>query len=393
MTDPSPVSLPAPQPGCRVTVCIPARNEAASIAQTLAALGAQRAIDGEPLRADFFDTIVFANNCTDDTAAIVRAAAAARPAARTFVLESNAGAGGAHIGAARKYVLDVAAARFLHAGRPAGIIASIDSDTLPAEDWVAWIAREMRGRDAVAGHVTIAERDQEQLLAPVRLLYARELTYRRVLADVEAAIDPLPEDPQPRHASFVGASFAVTAACYVAAGGLPPRRRLEDVAFAHALRRIDARIRHSLQVRATTSARLAARVDGGFGTFLAQLHDCARRGESFRVEHPRLSLANLESRAALRRIRAGQERCDDVERVATILNLPARTWLPAVDPRTPLGAIDEALARRARARRQSYHDVPVEEAIELLRGAFLAAKTRLHAAPFSDAELGSLDAS
>jgi glycosyltransferase involved in cell wall biosynthesis len=386
-------ALPAPRAGCRITVCIPARDEAALIGTTLAALGAQRTIQGEPLPRDFFDVIVFANNCTDGTAAVVRRVAARTPQVRIFALEGTLHGAAAHIGTARKSVLDIAAERFLRAGRPDGIIASIDSDTLAAEHWIGWIDREMRGRDAVAGHVTIAEIDQERLLAPVRLLYARELTYRRVLAEVEALIDPLPEDPQPRHSSFVGASFAVTSACYFAAGGLPPRPRLEDVAFSHALRRIDARIRHSPHVRAFTSARLSARVDGGFGTFIAGLHHSARRGESFCVEHPEYTLENLKSRAALRRIWLGEECCDDRACVAAIFRLPPQTWLPQVDPAAPLGTVYERIARRAQNRRRRYPEVRVEEAIEQLRAAASDAKAHLHvAAAAENIARGSLDA-
>jgi hypothetical protein len=72
-------ALPAPRAGCRITVCIPARDEAALIGTTLAALCAQRTIEGEPLPRDFFDVIVFANNCTDGTAAAVRQVAARTP--------------------------------------------------------------------------------------------------------------------------------------------------------------------------------------------------------------------------------------------------------------------------------------------------------------------------
>jgi hypothetical protein len=391
MIQSDPLLLPALRADCRLTVCIPARNEAALIGATLAALGAQRGIDGEPLPPHFFDVIVYANNCSDETANVVRAIAARTPHVRIFALEQTLRCG-AHVGTVRRRVLDLAAARFLRAGRPDGIVASIDSDTIAAQNWIAWIAHEMCGRDAVAGHVTIAEGDQERLLAPVRLLYARELTYRRVLAEVEALLDPLPEDPQPRHSSFVGASFAVTAGCYFAAGGLPPRRRLEDLAFAHALRRIDARIRYSPHVRATTSARLAARVDGGFGTFIAALHACAQRGESFTVEHPQLTLDNLSCRAALRRIRAGSERFRDVARIEQIVNLPAAAWLPAIDFEAPLGTVYEQLAKRTAASRRTYPVVRVEAAIDKLRWAVAEARIHVHAAPVEEA-LGTLDAS
>jgi hypothetical protein len=354
---------------------LPARDEAALIGDTLAALVGQRGIDGEPLPHGFFDIVVFANNCRDETAAVARRMAARTPNVRILTIEERLPAALAHVGGARKRVLDLAATRLLAAGRPDGCIASIDSDTRANVDWIAWIAREMRGRDAVAGHVTIAPADQERLLAPVRLLYAREIAYRRILAEVEARLDPRPEDPLPRHGSFVGAGFAVTAAAYVAAGGLPALARLEDLAFARALERIDARVRHSPDVRATTSARLGARVTGGFGSFLAELHDCARRGTSFTVENAVRTIEDLEGRAALRRLRMGDARPNDGERVSQIFNLAPAEWLPEIDPALPLGYAYERITQRARSRREPLAPMRVEHAIDLLRAAAIKAKS------------------
>jgi hypothetical protein len=252
---------------------------------------------------------------------------------------------------------------------PLGIIASTDSDTVVDRQWIAWTLREARAADAVAGQVAIAPADQARLLAPVRLLYARELSYRRSVAEIEALLDPLPEDPLPRHNAFVGASFAVTAQTYIAAGGLPPRRRLEDLHFSYALRRIDARIRHSPCVRATTSARIAARVDGGFGSFIASLHQCAERGETFSVEHPQCTLDRLERRCALRRVwHAGARNSDEL--VALAERLRPRTppdWPRLLAGAATFGAFDEYVTALYPPPQQP--DVNVEIAIETLRVA------------------------
>jgi hypothetical protein len=383
--------LAPPAAACRLTVCIPARDEAGLIGETLAALCAQRGFDGAALAGDSFDAIVLANNCRDATAAIARQFARDAPIG-IFVVEQRYAQHDAHIGTARRSVMDVAAERFIAAGRPEGIIASLDSDTRVDAHWVAAIMREMNGCDAVGGHVTIAEADQERLLAPVRLLYARELAYRRVLADVEALIDPQPHDPPPRHGSFVGASFAVSAQCYRAAGGVPALRRLEDVAFSLALRRIDAKVRHSTLVRATTSARTGARVSGGFGTFIAELDAHARRGESFLVEHPLRSLEDLTIRAAIRRLREGRQRPDDIAASAAILGLLPAAWLPLIDPAAPVGSLDEMIRRRARSTRRRYPQVRVEIAIDTLRHTLAGHARHVLATPDVAAELDSLDA-
>ncbi len=368
MSDPVAI-VPAPASECRLTVVIPARNEAAIIGPTLAALAAQRQFDGTALAPELFDIIVFANNCSDETAAVTRECAARTAACRIHVIEADLAAAHAHIGTARKYVMDIAAARFLAAHRPGGIIASIDADTIPDPDWLASILREARTCEAIAGFVTIGTPEQERLLAPVRLLYARELAYRRALAEIEALIDPVPHDPAPRHGSFVGANFAVKTACYIAAGGLPPLARLEDVAFSLALRRIDARIRYSLLVRATTSARIDARVEGGFGTFIAGLFESARRAESFRVEHPLRSLDDLRSRAALRRIWLGREGPADAAAVTELLNLAQDRWRPALAPDAPFGTAYERILAAAEPLRRSQPEATVEYAIRVLRDA------------------------
>lgn len=368
--------LPVPAQSCRVTVCVPARNEASLIERTLIALCEQRDRDGRPLPRGSFDIIVVANNCRDATADIVRGFARRMTPIEIFTIEAVFDPADAHIGTARRYVMDLAATRYLAAGRPDGIIASIDSDTIADADWIAGIVHGMRSADAVAGQVTIAATDYNALLAPVRLLYARELTYRRVLAEVEGLIDPEAADPNPRHGSFVGASFAVSASTYVTAGRIPPLARLEDLAFAHALRRIDARVRHSTLVRASTSARLRPRVAGGFGTFLADLHAQAERGESFTVEHAQRSLDDLFVRAALRKIRDRVHQPGDIERVARVLNTPASVWRTLLDPAAPFGISYEAISAISAERRRPDKPQPVEIATVTLREAAALARTR-----------------
>jgi hypothetical protein len=47
-------------------------------------------------------------------------------------------------------------------------------------------------------------------------------------------------------------------------------RALEDIALYDALERNGARIRHSLRVRVTTSARFGSRAPGGFGSRICE---------------------------------------------------------------------------------------------------------------------------
>jgi len=361
-----------PRPGCRLTVTIPARNEARLLRRALDALAAQRPLEGDPPAIGTFDAIVFVNNSNDATVEIASAFAAAHPELPVAVACAELAAGEAHVGTARKRVMDAAAARFLAAGAPHGLVATTDADTVVAPDWIAQIYAAAAHADAVAGYVALGESEQAKLHAPVRLLYSRELSYRRAIADVEALIDPQPHDPAPRHASFVGAAFAVTARTYRAAGGVPALPALEDQAFARALLRIDARIRHSTLVRAATSARTIARATGGFGTFIAGLHERGKTGDTFYVEHPRQILEEFESRAALRRIWNAADDAFDRETVSGIFGCDETRWLPLVDAALPFGECYERVAALAPGR-TVYAPVPVEVATAALRAASYSA--------------------
>jgi len=358
----------------RLTVAIPARDEADYVVRALEALAEQVGVDGKPLEHGLFDIVVFVNNCRDDTADAVRRFAARLPQIATDVIEDDLPLRAAHVGMARRCVLDRCARRFLEAGRADGVLASTDADTVVAPDWVAWTLREIKAVDAVAGFVDIDALERQRLMAPVRLLYARERAYRRALAELQVMLDPQPEDPEPRHASFVGASFAVTARAYVAAGGLPPLAALEDLAFCAALRRIDARVRHSMRVRATTSARWQTRVQDGFGTFMATLHDHAEQLQSFSVVHAERSIAQIAARAALRRLWSGRQDGADVAAVSALLGVPAPTWQPLLARNVPFGRVYERIIDQTAGRHFVHPSQSVEEATIALRNACASAK-------------------
>ncbi len=354
---------------CRLTVAIPARDESDYVQRALEALAAQVGFDGRPLAPGLFDIVVFANSCRDDTAAAVRRFAARAPHPATHVIEDELPPHAAHVGMARRLVLDRCAQRFLARGRSDGVLASTDADTIVAPDWIAWTLREIAAVDAVAGFVEIEPLQQQRLFAPVRLLYLREQAYRRAFAEVEAVFDPLPHDPAPRHAAFVGASFAVTTRAYLAAGGLPPSPTLEDREFFYALCRSDARVRHSLRVRAATSARRQARADGGFGSFMTTLHERADRGESFAVVNARQTLEEVSARAALRRLWSGGTEVRDVGAVGAFVGLPAPRWQGLIAREARFGAAWERVFELAAGQRDHYPSQSVEEATELLRSA------------------------
>lgn len=366
-------NVPALGPGCRLTVVIPARDEASHITRTLAALARQRATDGGPLDARIFDILVFANSCSDATAKTVRAFAACHEDVTIHVVEAELPRDAAHIGTARKLVMDAAATRFIASGSARGIIASTDADTLADDTWIAWTLREAERVDAVAGSIKLDAEERSQFAPALQALYRDDAAYQQTIAELEAIYDPLPHDPLPRHAHHFGASFAVTADAYVRAGGIPPLPYLEDLALYRSLVRIDVHVRHSPHVRVTTSARRGARVAGGFATYLGDLDAYTRRGETLRVENPDRTLARIRARAALRGIYAGRfaanGRAAIVEAYADYDGTVA-----ALDHGSPFGANVERIETRFDA---SVHaPVPLGAALATLRAVRAQQSTR-----------------
>ncbi len=303
------VSFPPPQPGLRLSVVVPVRNEAAGITQTLAALAAQTDGAGTSLPLGNYEVLLLANNCTDDTADVARAFARHSPKFALHVAEIALPPALAHVGAARRLLMDAACRRLLSACGPCGVIATTDGDTTVAPDWVFQTLHEVeRGADAVGGRIRVAAcRPCPDRHA--RLYHLRDHAYQRGLSQLESYLDPDPADPWPRHHQFFGGSLAVTAAAYRRAGGLPVQSCLEDVAFGEALRRTDARIRHCLDVRVSTSARQDGRTPLGLSSQLREWGEMGRGGHAHWVQQPAAVEERLRARRTLRRVRNDDDHC------------------------------------------------------------------------------------
>jgi Glycosyltransferase like family 2 len=280
-------ALPAPRSTCRATVVIPARDEAALIGRTLDALAGQRDVDGSLLDPGCFDVLVYANNCSDGTAAVVRAAERRHPAHAILLAEECLPANVAHIGTARRAAMNAASARFAAAGITDALLAATDADSVPSPTWLAWTMLEMQDADVVTGRIMIDPMDWEGLAPSTREMLLEEDAYHFVIAQLKTQLDPKAHDPWPRHWQRSGPSLAVHLAAYDAVGGVPPVRTLEDIALYDLLERSGARIRHSLRVRVMTSARLHSRAVGGFGARIKAWHG------PFLVEDPEITLARL----------------------------------------------------------------------------------------------------
>jgi hypothetical protein len=285
--------------GCHACIVMPARNEAAHLNAALDALADSVDLRGRLLPANSFEILLLLNNCTDDSLHVAVRWQLAHPAVALHVIERALPAHIAHVGTARRLLMDTAWLRLR--GRAGTVILSTDADTSVTRDWIAQNLLAVRqGAHAVGGAIHFAEGELESLPQGARDAFRRDARYQSLMAELEHWLDPQAGDPWPRHLQHFGASLACTPEMYARSGGMPAIDSLEDVAFVDALRRIDARLRHAPPVVVYSSARMDGRAGMGLSNQLRQW----QRMSDGSVEHSVLSCAWLTHRfRALRHLR------------------------------------------------------------------------------------------
>lgn len=327
---PQPLVFKPPSPHCQVCVIIPVRDEAKHLTATLEALAYQMHCSGQPLDRACYEIIVLANNCRDDSAEVVRRFASRHPTLALHVVEMTLGPNEAYVGRARQLLMDEGYRRLASLGRGRAVIASTDGDTRVAATWITHILHEIaHGADAVGGRILSDDADRLGLDPLTRSYYLRDMGYQYLVAELESRLDMDPHDQWPRHYQHFGASLALTVEMYARVGGLPAVRTPEDVALYRALRRFDARFRHSLQVRVTTSVRRNGRAHLGLAARLSEWETMGYQRQPVLVESPAALEVWLRLRSRLRKLwhtRDGQPRQGQVALVATQLRV-APEWL------------------------------------------------------------------
>jgi len=261
----------------RLSVIVPAKDEADFILKTLDALRLQLDGSGNPVQFDVYEVLVLANNCNDQTFEICKQYQETHHLFNLgveclFIKDPSK----AHIGTVRRLLMDAA---FNRLGKN-GIIVSTDADSEVDPYWVYNIVSEIEdGADVVGGR--IISRDTPALS---KLQHLRNVKYRFLSARVESQLDPCPVNSWPRHFQCFGPSLAVTCEMYDRAGRLPAIPYLEDEEFRKALKRVDAIIRHSPKVKIFTSARLQGRVEFGFSVQLRKWGVMASNSQEEHVE-------------------------------------------------------------------------------------------------------------
>lgn len=372
---PQPFVQSLPVSRCEVCVIVPVRNEAATLQITLEALANQVDLSDQPLPFDRYEVILFANNCSDDSAAIARQFAQQHPHFNLHVVERTLSPSEAHIGRVRQLLMDEAYQRLSQTGRKRGVIASTDGDSQVSPTWIAATLHEIeRGADAVGGRILLDRAGLDRLDPYAKACHLREVGYRSLIAELESYLDPDPHDRSPRHYQHYGASFAVTAEIYAQAGGMPLVRTPEDVALYQALLRVNARFRHSPIVRVTTSARQTGRTELGLANQLTVWTTMGQQRQPFLVESAAAIAARLQARHQLRelwgRSLSGYPPAIDLSALADQLGISV-DWLQQelIQPQT-FGLLYERVEQRQQAGKiwaQRWPLVAIELAIQELR--------------------------
>lgn len=366
-----------PLPQTQVSVIVPVRDEAETLPQTLLALAHQVDFAANPLMAGCYEVIVFANNCTDASAAIAHRFARQYPHVPIHVVEQTLAQPDAQIGRVRQLLMDEAYRRLKGLGLQRGVIASTDGDSRVDRRWIAAMLHEIeQGADAVGGRTVIDRAERATLDTATRASYLRFVGYRYLIKRLEDYLDPDPFDRAPRHYQFFGANFAVTHSMYAQAGGMPPVPSGEDVAFHDALVGVGAKVRHSFLMRVTTSARHQGRASMGLADRLSQFQSLGQRRQAFRVASAAEIEARLLARRHLRRywLQAGQSpralSQARLVRLASQWAVPVGELHQAIDQSLTMGELIQRVERCQQACglwQQRWPQVPIEVAIADLR--------------------------
>ncbi len=288
-----------PSRDLKVSVIVPARDEARNIRKTLDALRLQTDDNGTHINPKLYEVLLLVNNCSDHTFEIGQNYQQKYPDFQLHIAKVELPPKKANIGFVRRLLMDEAHRRLTTNLQDEGIIASTDGDTQVDSCWIFYIMKEIaNGCSAVGGR--ILTRSNRNLS---RIYHLRDVAYRSLLAQAEALLDPEDHDPWPRHFQYFGASMAVTCTTYQMVGRLPQVPHLEDNAFHRALQQMDIRIRKTPAVKAYTSTRLTGRVAVGFSEQLKKWSGYIKNGHTQEVEPVAAWLTKFRCKRMLRECR------------------------------------------------------------------------------------------
>ena len=168
------MKLSPPDLALRACVVVPARNEEDLVGASLSALAMQANVHPEQ-----YEVLLVLDRCTDGTRERAMEIAGAHPRLRLHLLEGP-GLGSSH---ARRAGMEAACERLMGLGRPGGLIASTDADTVVSRDWLsAQLAATARGARAIGGRIELDVGSLQQAVVTWHAERGRK-RHQRVLAD------------------------------------------------------------------------------------------------------------------------------------------------------------------------------------------------------------------
>ena len=248
-------------------VCVPARNEASRLPVLLDALATQT-IEGR------IPIALCINNSNDGSAAAAHAAVA-RHAGRLdlSIDDCTLAPAVAHAGTARGRAMEAGYDRI----GGCGLLVSTDADCRPPRDWLAATLAAYAGGATIVGGQIVLD-DAEPITPAITAMRARFDHYWTAVRAIEDAIGPAPHDPPERHGDHTGASLAIDAALYRAAGGVPAIATGEDRGLVIAALGAGGSLAHPLAVWTRVSARTEGRATGGMALAMAELAEAIEHG-------------------------------------------------------------------------------------------------------------------
>ena len=282
----------------RVSICVPARNEAAAIGRLLAGL-ADLDLAGVAAMACFY-----LDDCSDDTRRLLDEA---RASAVFPIHVRNGGACDPNAGRARCEAMTLGLA---HASD--GVLLTTDADSRPRRDWVQAAVRALGVADVAAGRITRMGAIRDSLQTCVEAYYDLLHHYRR-------RIDPIPWEAERSHHFSGGANLAFRASAYRAIGGFRPIPSAEDATALDDAARAGLRVRRDAAMVVETSSRRQGRAPGGLASALRGMD----AGDMPRVPHPHAAVWQYRRHALARRTFATLDNVRARDRLGRAIGLTA----------------------------------------------------------------------
>ncbi|MFC6268685.1 glycosyltransferase [Frigoriflavimonas asaccharolytica] len=264
-------------------IVIPVKDEEKYILKTLNAFINQVFPNGEKFDFSAFEILLLANNCTDSSASIIKDFQIKHPELNIYLQEITLPEHQANIGFIRRNLMDTAYIRLME--NNGGIILTTDGDTEVSTTWVSQNSLEIEnGAEAVGGRILLFENELQELDDATFNHHKKDEEYALLVANLECLILGSFEDPWPKHHQHFNGSFAITTECFARSGGIPDVKFLEDCAFFEVLKTVDAKIKHSNNVKVHTSARYIGRTEVGLSFQLNQWKNFTNKENSIFVE-------------------------------------------------------------------------------------------------------------